>query len=129
MNRECFENYKMERWDYNGLYAVARALKKICKKTKIVDMTPENCWGFKVMPSASFFPLPGYEAILQEAFDTKPTEVEIQLKRITNETIGVHFWSSISNQKIISKSARPNFYTIYAKKFCPKAFEASGPYF
>lgn len=129
INRECFENYKPYLWDHNGPFAVFRAAKRICKKDKIVDMTPELCWGFKLMHPSLFFPLPGYYEILKEALDREPTEVKKQLNRITNETIAVHFWSSISNKVPILKSQGKIFYTIYAQKFCPKAYEASGPYF
>lgn len=123
--RETIENYKPENWDYNGPRAIHRTMQKVCNKTNVDQMAPEFCWGWKVMPTPVFFPFSGYA----EAFDTNRTNIEQLLKRITNDTVAAHFWSSGTRKRRLLKSKDQNVYTILAQKYCPKAYGASGLYF
>lgn len=124
--RECFENYRADAWDYNGPRAVWRATQKICNKTKMIDMMkPESCLGFTIMPQVAFFPFRTFT----EAFDTNQAAIDTGLKRITNQTIGIHLWTTNSRNVPILKSKDSNIYTILAEKYCPKSYGSSGLYF
>lgn len=120
----CFEDYKPDKWDYSGPRAVWRTLMKVCNKTKVWQMRPEFCWGFKICPSTVFFPFGWYT----DSFDTNPKTIQNSMNKLKNDTIAIHLWSSNSRDKPILK-AKPNLYTIYAEKMCPKAYGASGEYF
>lgn len=99
---------------------------KVCNKTKLIDMMrPEFCWGFKISPYSVFFPLGWWT----EAYDTDPTNIQNSMKKLTNETVAIHLWSSRTCDKKILKSGKPNLYTILAEKMCPKSYGASGAYF
>lgn len=87
-------------------------------------MKPEFCDGLKIMPRVVFFPLNPKEAV-----ETEPHSVEEALKKVTEDTVGIHIWTSHTRDIDILKSGPPMFYTIMAEKFCPKSYGASGSHF
>ncbi|XP_031638026.1 uncharacterized protein LOC116350382 [Contarinia nasturtii] len=125
--RESIEKYNPNLWLLNGPGAVIRAIQRICKvdNPKALDlMRPEFCNGLMISPRTVFFPLDP-----QEAFKTDPQIVEEAFKKITNETVGIHLWTSQTRDIDILKSGPPMLYTIMAKKFCPDSYEVSGLHF
>lgn len=123
--REAFDNYDPNNWDYNGPLAVLRAVQKICKKTKMIDlMRPKLCWGFKIIPDDVFFPHRPFKV-----FITDPQIVQNVLSQIASDTVALHQWSNQTNVINIVESRDRNVYTILAEQFSPDAFESSGPNF
>ncbi|XP_031627248.1 lactosylceramide 4-alpha-galactosyltransferase-like [Contarinia nasturtii] len=125
--RECIEKYDPNSWSHNGPGALRRVAQRICKAEypkMIKRMLPEFCEGLKIMPQVEFFPLNPDEHINKD-----PQIVKQALKKVTDQTVAIHLWSSLTREIDILKSEPDSFYTIMSKKFCPKSFGASGLHF
>ncbi|XP_055298368.1 lactosylceramide 4-alpha-galactosyltransferase-like [Sitodiplosis mosellana] len=124
--REHTQYYKPRELLPHGSGSITRVMQKICHRKKTLEMMPEFCWGFKVFPERTFFPIPRWS--WRQYFDTNATALNETLHQI-KESVAVHFWNSFSQYRNVMKSEPRNVYRFLAEQFCPKVFQASGPYF
>lgn len=111
-------------WAHNGPWLLTRILKDICNKEEIWDMTPEECWGFKVFPPEEFYPIHWEE--WQKYFYDNYTGETLEM---TKNATAVHLWNNLSFGEKTHKSQPQNAHAAIAAKNCPKVFETAGEYF
>lgn len=147
LSRNVCEHYNGTIWANTGPYAVTRTLKDICNVTKVIDMKPEICGDFNVLPEKSFYPI--YADRWNWFFDANLRDEA--LKQM-NDSVAVHFWNTYSirqsilrefkNKTLIEKYKEKltknkevknpfgeSAYGAMAKKNCPKVYAASGDLF
>lgn len=85
-----------------------------------MDMTPEKCWGFQVLPRTAFY------AIRSKAwrmfFDPNTTQAALDM---TRNSIIVHVWNKHSSNRSTGESNEKTAYEIIASRNCPRVYEAS----
>lgn len=102
---------------------MTRILQKKCNATITPRMNRKRC-NFNVLPQKSFFAVYPY---WRKLFD----EVHAaEVARLTKESIGIHFWNSLTNVlRIRTGSSKPTAYEILAKEFCPSVYDSIDEYF
>lgn len=87
-------------------------------------MTPEHCWGFKILPTKTFYPV--HYDVWEQYFDPNYTR---KILRTTKDSAAIHLWNKLSIKRRIDKSEPQTAYGAIAEKNCPNVFYASGDYF
>lgn len=101
-----------------------RVFEQICGTNIVKDMTPDKCWGFNILPSKTFYPIPWTRK--KSLFSSADV---VRVLDVTKDSIGVHFWNNDSKFEKFNKNESMSAYGFFASKFCPKVFHASGEYF
>lgn len=110
-------------YSWNGPEMLTRVVLKLCNKTDVHDITPQNCGGLNVLPRKSCFNLNYNEWRL--FFDQARTSEVMQ--RLKDSYI-VHYWSSLSKKLEKFPSNVSNAFTEYAKVLCPKVMQHVGEF-
>lgn len=124
--RENTENYMPKNRSHSGSGSITRIMRKICDRVNVTDFTPELCWGFKLYPTKSFFPI-RYD--IWDNFFQNNTEMVNKTMATVEYAIAMQFWNNISVNQTIAKSDPANAYKILTEKNCPKVYSASDEYF
>lgn len=95
----------------------------ICGRKPTHEMTPKLCWGVRIFPPATFFPIQNRN-ILHTFFDKNPEIVEEALK-MSGESITIDIWDNLSKEQTIYKSKAKTASDILAEENCPLTFETS----
>lgn len=117
-NREFTEQFNGKQWAWNGPYAITRLIQRICNTKNTSQMTLEHCVAVKVYPPKFCYPIPyqSWRKYFENSFANET------LKLVENST-AIHVWNhmfDINKAKVEPNSA----YSILAKRFCPRIFEA-----
>lgn len=118
---EQIKNWNGSLWGHNGPLLLTRVLYNLCNTTDIDEMVAKrNCNEFHVLKKTICYPIPhGY---YKKFFNEQLTD--LLLRRITNETIAVHYWNSLSKDLPVHIDKRSAFLEL-AKKFCPRVLAAT----
>lgn len=126
MKRDNINHYDPNAWSNAGPGSITRVLKQICHRNRVPDLEPEYCWGFKVFPPKTFYAI--HWRKWEMFFDANPDVINAVMN-MTKDSVAIHLWNRLSVKKQVVKSEPKIVYGFVAENNCPKAFEASGPYF
>lgn len=99
---------------------LSTVLEKMCNTTNLVEMTRENCDGFKVLPAEDCFAIdsPSWGMFFHENYAQDVEEA-------TKDSFAIRFWDKLSHNTSLSTRSRAPYIRI-AEKFCPNVLRASG---
>lgn len=118
---EQIKNWNGSLWGHNGPLLLTRVLSDLCETTKIDEMVEKgNCDEFHVLKKNVCYPIP--HSFHKHFFKEKNTY--ILMRRITNETITVHYWNSLSKDLPVEINKKSTFMEL-AKKYCPRVLAAT----
>lgn len=118
------KNFKGNDWGNNGPGVITRLLRRVCGVEKARDMLRKDCEGFKVYPPDHFYPVAWWN--WTKYFKEEYLE---EVLRRTEKSYAVHVWNKHSaDTKVPTKDGRVP-YVYFAKRNCPRVFQACGEYF
>lgn len=118
---EQMKNWNGSLWGHNGPLLLTRVLSNLCNTTNIDKMVAlGNCDGFHVLKKSICYPIPHS---FHKYFFTEQHTDQL-LRRITDETISVHFWNGLTKDFLVQIHKKSPF-MILAKKFCPRVIAAT----
>lgn len=118
-NSEFMNTFNGYSWANNGPGVITRVLQQRCKTTSTDEMIPEQCEGFRVYSPRVFYPVPFWRS--RSLFDTDKRNTVV---KNVEESITVHFWNKITEQKKLKRD-NSTAYTILAARNCPRVYFGS----
>lgn len=104
---------------------LTKVLRSVCETRKTIEMTRENCKGFKVYEPSHFYAIT--YLTFQDALNNDPEIVKKMFKIIENSTL-IHMSNKFSKDYIIETHIA-HAYGILADMYCPKVFHSLAFYF
>ncbi|CAG9864879.1 unnamed protein product [Phyllotreta striolata] len=117
------DNFNGEIWGYNGPGVITRLLRNLCGTNKTDEMSVNDCGGFHVLETESFYPISWRTWWMY--FDEKFAD---NVTYSTQHAYAIHVWNKLSSERLIPIQSNAPYLDI-ARKHCPKTVQACDNYF